>query len=58
VNGACRTGKVEYPVNFKKYGLCHIMGDEFEAGVGKEMGNVSFPSREIIIQAQNLVSIS
>ena len=49
-------GEVVDAVHLEAERLGHIVADEFEIGVGKQVGDVALPSGEIVVEADDLIA--
>jgi hypothetical protein len=56
VNRRCRTGKIVYLIHFKKDRVDQVMADDFEALIPHEVKDISFLTRVIIVQTDDVGS--
>jgi hypothetical protein len=54
---ACRACEVEYPVNLEQDRLGYIVPDQFKTIASEKMLDILFPSREKIIETDDLMPV-
>jgi hypothetical protein len=53
----CGTGEVKDPVDFHDERFRYVMSNKFETGMPQEEGDIFFSAGEIIVKAENVVTV-